>query len=216
MAIEVKQLDEQIEKARKERDKMLAEQNAIQSVYSWEAPERVFEPKERNWYVSVAAIAMLVIVYGALTNNIGLIFVVITFIMVTYALNTIPPKNVKHEVMNKGLYVFNFLYTWRNIQYFWITKRGNSLLINLEVKERDIDKEFHRIIILSGKADLKKVVSFLVQYIDYLGPREASSGLLTNITEGEYIPLVNFVHDPTTPTKDPADSLELQKIRPAE
>ena len=156
---------------------------------------------------------MVVIIIAALTNNIGLIFAVITLVMVTYALNTIPPKNARHEVMNKGMHVFNLFFPWRNINAFWVTKRSKALLMNFEVREKDTDPNFHRMILLNGTGDMRKIIPYLVQYIDYLGPSEVGVNFIKTLTEGEYIPLINFVENPRIPTKDPADAIELKKVR---
>ena len=210
---ELAELDAQIARAKEVQSALLAQREPIKSVYTWEAPERVFEPKERSWYVTVATISMVVIIFAALTNNIGLIFAVITLVMVTYALNTIPPKNARHEIMNKGLHVFSLFFPWKNVNAFWVTKRNKALLMNFEVREKDTEPNFHRLILLNGTGDLKKIIPYLVQYVDYLGPSEVGTNFIKNLTEGEYIPLINFVDNPRTPTKDPADAIELKKIR---
>ena len=50
---ELAELDAQITRAKEVQAKVVAQQEPIRSVYTWEAPERVFEPKERSWYVTV-------------------------------------------------------------------------------------------------------------------------------------------------------------------
>lgn len=194
---ELSKLDRQIASAKKMQEILLEENKAIYSVYSWEAPDRVHDPKERSWYIAVATIAMVVIVYSALVFNGLLIITVIVLLLLLYAVNTVPPKILTHEITNKGMSLFNRLYKWSEIKAFWISKRGNHKLISLEI-QLSRESSSHTLILLQGKSDLNKVVSYLVDHVDYLGENESVTNFLSRFLEGEYVPLINFLDEDFT------------------
>jgi len=148
----------------------------------------------------VAGVAMAIIVVAALTNNFGLIFAVVAVILFVYALNTIPPKTVTHEITNKGIKTHGQLYSWKNVIAFWVSERGRHKVIYMEVRESINDINYDRMVLLAGKADLKKVVSYLVQHVDYLSSREASTNPIARLTQGAYQPLITFLGDTELPT----------------
>jgi hypothetical protein len=213
---ELTKLDEQIQESKALQEILADEARPIYTVYRWEAPERIYEPKTRNWYVSIGTVAMIVIVVSALTANFGLIFAVVALILFIYALNTIPPKTVAHEITNKGVKTHNFLFTWKNILGFWVLERGKHTIINMDVRESVKDQNFERLIMLKGKGDVNRIVAYLVQHIDYLSSREVPNNIIIRLTQGEYVPLLRFLGETTFYTKDPNDSPKPPAKAPAE
>lgn len=198
-----KQIEKIIEKERKE----------LETIYEWDAPERVFSAKNKGWFSSIGIVALAFIALSAATNNFVLIFAIISLVLVLYTLYTIPPNNIKHQITNKGLYSTNHLYLWKNILTFWITERGGDKLMHLEYKGRASDTYYRRMVILIGKGNLKTIVAYLVQYVDYLGPSEIDQGILTRWAEGKYVPIIDIVGDTDIATKDPADSPTLIRMK---
>lgn len=204
---EISELDQKIAQAEKVREIIIDEKAPIRSIYKWQAPERIYEPKNREWYVGVAAIAMIVIVYAALTNNFGLIFAIIALMLFIYAVNTIPPKQVMHEITNKGIKTHGSLYTWKNIDVFWVSHRGNHVVINFEVRVSRNDLYTQRLIALKGSGNTKTIVQELVKHVDYLTSKEAPTNPVAKFMEGKYQPLITFIDDEVDPkqkkTKQP-------------
>lgn len=186
-------LDEEIQMQKKITKDILESRKPLETLYTWKAPERFFEKKETRWFVIVAGIALALIILSALTNNFVLIFAIISLVIVVYALYTIPPREVEHQVMNKGLYTLNTLHLWNSISYFWVTKRGSVYLLNMEYKKRKEDTQYQRMIIIAGEKDYKKVVGFMADYIPYLGPESISKGALSVFAEGVYIPIIDII-----------------------
>jgi len=201
---ELSKLDSQIETAKQIRKVLTEERKPIYTVYKWEAPERVFEEKNKSWYVVVAAVATVVIVLSAFTANFLLIFVVIAAILLLYSLGSIPPSKITHEITNKGLNIFSSLIQWKRFISFWVTKRGDTNLINFEYHEKS-DDQGRRVILLEGGGDIKKIVTYLVQYIDYYTENEVQTGFITKLLEGEHIPLIKLLERIDIKTKDPKD-----------
>ena len=199
-------LDREILLQKKLQQTILEERKPLTELYTWEAPERDYEPKNRRWFITVGAIGMAAIILAALTNNFVLIFAIIALILVLYVVYSIPPHKIKHQITNKGIYSMNTIFLWKNFLCFWVTKRSNQNLLHFEYKGRSTDNYYRRMIILLGSGDLARIVTFIVQHIDYLGPNEIDQGILTNWAQGKYIPLLEIVGDSDIVTKDPNDS----------
>ena len=189
--LEQARLDQQIEANKLEREIMLEESGPLKTLYSWKAPERLFSAKSRVWYVIVATVAMLLIVYSALTSNIVLIFLIVALVLVVFAMYSIKPQETTYRITSKGINAFEALYIWRNILDFWITKRGKDYLLNLDYKEKPTDLYYQRMIILIGDGDLKSIVNLLVRHLDYMASGQRS--IIANFIEGKYIPLLDIV-----------------------
>ena len=188
---ELKQLDQQIDKSKLKEEIIIEESGPLETLYEWEAPERVFTPRSRKWYVGVAAIAMVFIVYSALTVNFILIFLVIALVLVVYALNSIPPQKAEFKITNKGIQAFNNLYIWKNLDSFWVTKRGENYMVNFDFREKVTDAYLQRMIMLANKSNVNQVVSHLVRHVDYKSLN--SSSILSQFVEGKYVPLMSIV-----------------------
>jgi hypothetical protein len=189
--LEQARLDQEISANKLAQEIMIESQSPLTTLYSWTAPERVFSPKTRKWYVGVATIAMLFIVYSALTSNLVLIFLVVSLVLVVYSMYSIPPQKTSYRITNKGINAFESLYLWRNFLYFWVTKRGNEHVINFEFKEKITDLYYQRMIILVGEGDLRTIVGYLVRHVDYLTTSQRS--IMSSMLEGKYIPLLDIV-----------------------
>jgi hypothetical protein len=202
---EINELDNYIESEKQKAEILNFSRQPLKTIFKWRVPERIFEYKSRTWYVTVAAISMVVIIYSALTTNLLLIFTVISILLLLYSLNSIPPKIVEHELTNKGVYSYASLIVWKNIVAFWITKRGNQYLINFEIKENKSDAT-RRLILLVKEEDLGFIVNYLVQYVDYYNEEDLLFSFIGSFIEGEHQPLLNFISDNVVYTKDPKDS----------
>lgn len=206
-------LDKEI-KLQKQLQKVIEnERKQLETVYEWEAPERVFVVKSRRWFAYIGIFALVLIALSAITNNFILIFAIIALVLVLYTLYTIPPHKTKHQITNKGLYSMHTLYLWKNFLTFWVTERDGEKLIHFEYKGRTTDTYYRRMVMLLGKGNLKTIVAYLVQYIDYLGPTEIDQGILTKIADGNYLPIISIVGDTDIATKDPKDSPTIIRMR---
>jgi hypothetical protein len=206
-------LDKEI-KLQKQLQKVIEnERKQLETVYEWEAPERIYTPKSRRWFAYVGIIALVLIALSALTNNFILIFAIIALVVVLYTVYSVPPHKIKHQITNKGLYSMHTLFLWKNILTFWVTERDGEKLLHFEYKGRATDSFYRRMVLVLGKGNLKTIVAYIVQYIDYLGPTEIDQGILTKLADGNYIPIIDIVGDTDIATKDPNDSPTLIRLK---
>ena len=203
---EIAELDSVIDLQKKLRKAMLNERKPVETLFSWTAPERDYDPKSRKWFIGVGFLALVLIVFSALTNNFGLIFAIIAVVLVIYTVNTIPPRDITHQITNKGLYSFETIFLWKNMLAFWITVRNKKCLVHIQYKGKSNDLTYQEMIILVGKKDVEQIVTMMVPYVDYLGPSEVNRSFLTSLAQGRYLPLLEILKDENIPTKDPKDA----------
>lgn len=202
----MQELDQEIEKQKRITENILMQGREITTLYKWDAPERIFQKREKRWYVEVATVAMFAIILSVLTKNYMIIFVIIAFVVVLFALNTITPNIITHEITNRGLYSLSTLFLWKNMLAFWITRRGKDNLLHIRYITKSNTAEAKEMILLIGDGDLKRIVSLLVANVDYLGEEEIDSGFLFSQTNGKYIPLFDILDKTSNViTKDPRD-----------
>jgi hypothetical protein len=188
---ELESLDAQISKAKALREAIEEERKPIYSVYKWISPERVFEPKDKKWYLIISSISMFIIVLSLLTENYGLVVAIVSLIVLLYALNSVPARDVSHEITNKGVSLNSVLYTWKKISKFWISTRGDHKFLNTVIEEKENQEE--QLITYLGNADVKKIVSFLSQYVDYISETETNNNFISNRLFGKTEPLSKFI-----------------------
>lgn len=210
---ELAQLDREIALQKNLTKSLEAEKKPVETLYTWEAPERDYDPKTKKWYLGLGIIALVFIAFAALTNNILLVFAIIALVVVIYTINTIAPRNITHQLTNKGLYTFDTLFLWKNMTAFWITQRGRKFLMHIEFRGKSTNSSYQTMIIMIGKGNLEKIVTNMVQFVDYLGPNEIDLSILTSWSQGKYLPLFDIVGDKDIVTKDPNDSPLMSRKR---
>jgi len=188
---ELQALDSQIYRAKAMREALEEERKPIYSVYKWESPERVFDTKDKKWYLIVSSVSMFLIVLSLLTENYGLVIAIISLIVLLYALNSVPPQNIKHEITNKGISINSVLSTWKKITKFWISSRGEHLFLNITIEDKYGQED--QVISYLGNADVKKIVSYLSQYVDYVTENEINNNFIFAKLFGKVEPLSRFI-----------------------
>lgn len=188
---ELSKLDTQIEMAKNLQEILSEEKKPIYSVYKWDAPERVFEVKDKKWYLIISSISMFLIILGLLTENYGFVAAIIALVILLYALNNVPPTKVTHEITNKGISIYSKLHVWKDIERFWISKRGENAFLNLEVRVKKGDMD--QIIVFIGEGDTKTIVSYLSQFVDYVSQSEVNNSYFNRLIFGEIQSLSSFL-----------------------
>ncbi len=190
---EMAALDSQIESATLLRQVLEEERKPIYSVYKWEAPERVFEQKDKKWYLIVSSVSFFFIVLSLLTGNYGLVIAIIALIILLYALNSVPPHKLNHELTNKGVSISSVLYPWKKINRFWISSRGGHLFLNIIIDTKPNTQD--QVISYLGDADVKKIVSYINQFVDYVSEIDSSNNYISRKLFGTTEPLSHFIEN---------------------
>lgn len=100
--------------------------------FSWTAPARPFKRRNREFYVTVIAIAAIVGLVLFLAEGFMPVILIVSLVFLFYILNTVEPENLKYEITNKGVKVEGKMTDWVAITRFWFSRRLDSSLLILE------------------------------------------------------------------------------------
>jgi len=91
---------------------------------SWQALEYEYKRKTPDWFWAVGIVAGAMVIISLLYKNfLFAIFIAIaTFTIFMYAARK--PQLINFLVDNKGVYVSNVLYSYQNLESFWIFDNG--------------------------------------------------------------------------------------------
>ncbi len=140
----------------------------LEIVLEWTAPERPRVEHGVNWYISLAVMLVVSIVFAILVENFFLIAAVLAVTSLLYVLDTINPRIVEYALTDKGVKAGIKHFFWKDMKNFWVSKKHGFFLLNVEM--------------LPGKGKLKivveeklvvKLVKDMLNHIEY----QESSGL---------------------------------------
>ena len=102
------------------------------TVFSWQAPELRHYPKNPAWYITLAIIIALLVIYQIFQNDYfgAVSLIVIAVIIVVFARQT--PKLVEMEISDLGIHINNDLIPYTRIRHFWILDEGTHKTLNFE------------------------------------------------------------------------------------
>lgn len=81
-------------------------ENLIKELYSWEAPERFWRPKEKSWYVSYGTFFIVIIALFALLSEFIAIIAVLAFLFLWFVQGAIPPENTVFTISGLSITAF--------------------------------------------------------------------------------------------------------------
>ncbi len=162
----------------------------LQSIYTWEAPNRVYSEKNANWYGIVSLVFIIGIAVAVVTQEYLLVIALISLMILLYISNTIPPKIIEHEITNKGLRTNNTLYTWDRLRGFWFSRRNKQLLLIVDLNPKDNP---NRLLMLVGTGNPSELAKYLLKHAPYLQKGETGEDIISAFTLGDYARLDEFI-----------------------
>ncbi|HBP50814.1 MAG: hypothetical protein US68_C0007G0014 [Candidatus Shapirobacteria bacterium GW2011_GWE1_38_10] len=96
--------------------------NEEKVLFEWSAPERAYQRKTKDFWVTAVAILILVSVILIFIKEFFLIMALISVLFLAYALSSVPPGTVKNKLTNRGLYFGELRYEWAVLKRFWFKK----------------------------------------------------------------------------------------------
>ena len=104
--------------------------------FEWEAPERAYQKKDRDFWITVISILVLVSVILFFVKEFFLIGALISALFLYYVLSTVPPQNIKYKITNRGVYFGEISYSWEDLYRFWFKNSLDSEMMFIETKLR--------------------------------------------------------------------------------
>ncbi len=122
----------------------------------WTAPARPFKRRNRDFYVTVMAMAgvtglVLFLIEGWLP-----VILVISLVFLFYVMATVEPENIEYKITNKGIKISGKLNEWSGMGRFWFTKRlDNELLV---IETRALPGRLELVIKMEIEEEIKKAL----------------------------------------------------------
>lgn len=157
-----------------------------QTLYKWTAPSRVFVERSGTFYGLISLASVVIIALAAATQQYLLIVVTIAVMILLYVSSTVKPQILEHEITNRGVRLGQQLYSWKNIEGFWLSERAGQLILVIDLAPNFVP---NRILVLVGSGDVRKIVTELLQNSPYVSPRAAGIDLVSTFTYGKYLPI---------------------------
>lgn len=103
-----------------------------QLLLQWEADSRVSVKRSREYYSSLAVIVLLISLILFFAGQVLLIFVLLSFLFISYVLATVKAERVTIQVTSYGIRYNGKLYYWYQLGRFWIRKNRGIEEVHVE------------------------------------------------------------------------------------
>lgn len=101
-------------------------------VFEWRSASRPFKKRDKQFFVTVTVIALLVALIFFFSGQFLPIAVVFSVVFLLYVLQVIPPNEVDQKITTYGINVEGNLYYWDELGRFWFDTKHGELTLNVE------------------------------------------------------------------------------------
>jgi len=110
--------------------------NEEKTLFEWEAAQRAFKKRDRDFWITAVAILVLVGIILFFIKEFFLIIALVSVLFLYYVLSTVPPQNVVNKITNRAVYFGDLRYEWNLLSRFWFKNSLNSELLEFETELR--------------------------------------------------------------------------------
>lgn len=103
-----------------------------QLLLEWMADSRLYRKRSKEYYSSLAVIVLLVSLIMFFMGQVLLIFVLISFLFISYVLASVKPEVIPIQLTTYGIRHNRKLYYWGELGRFWIRKTPGGEEIHIE------------------------------------------------------------------------------------
>lgn len=143
----------------------LQDVNEEKILFEWDAPERSFQRKDRDFWITAIAILVLVSIILFFVNEFPLILSLIAVMFLYYALSTVPPGIIHNKLTNRGIYFGELRYEWGLLNRFWFKKSLSSQVIAFETHLR-FPRQVTMVIEEKDQEKIKEIVLKIIPMLD--------------------------------------------------
>jgi len=92
--------------------------NEEKTLFEWEAPERSFQKRNKDFWITAIAILVLFSVVLFFIEEFFLIVALTSVLFLYYVLSTVPPQQIKNKITNRYVYFGEAKYLWEDLESF--------------------------------------------------------------------------------------------------
>lgn len=139
--------------------------NEEKVLWEWEAPERAFQKRDRDFWVTAISILVLVSVILFFIKEFFLIIALGSVLFMYYSLSTVEPEKIKNRITNRGVYFGESRYEWGLLERFWIGKSLSTDMLFIETKLR-FPRQISLVISPDDREEIKNIVVKKIPYLE--------------------------------------------------
>jgi hypothetical protein len=133
----------------------------------WTAPARPFKRRDRQFFVTVFAMAGIVALVLFLAEGFMPVLLIISLVFLYYVLSTVEPENVEYKVTSKGIKIAGKETSWQYLNRYWFSKRFDNTLMIVDTSL--IPGRIELVIDPGIEEKIKKEVSAYIPYEEVPG-----------------------------------------------
>ncbi len=142
---------------------------------TWTAPARPFKRRDKQFYVTIFAMAGIFGLILFFAEGVMPVILVISLVFLYYVLSTVPPEDIEYQITSKGVKISGKLTNWQYLNRFWFSKRFDESLLVFE--SVTIPGRIEFVIKDDLKEKLRKEISAYIPY------EEVPASSLDRLTE---------------------------------
>jgi hypothetical protein len=100
---------------------------------TWQAPARPFKRRNKEFYITVVAIAAVVGLVLFLVEGFMPVVLIVSLVFLFYVLSTVEPEKIDYKITNKGIYIADRKQEWERLIRFWFSRRFDSQLLIIQI-----------------------------------------------------------------------------------
>jgi len=99
---------------------------------AWSAPARPFKRMNREFWVTIIAMAAIVGLVLFFAEGFMPVILIISIVFLVYVMTTVEPGKVDYSVTNRGIKIGEKTFEWEKLIRFWFGKRFDSPLLIIQ------------------------------------------------------------------------------------
>jgi len=139
--------------------------NEEKTLFEWEAAERAFKRRDRDFWITAISILVLVSVILIFVKEFYLIIALGSALFLYYVLATVEPEQIKYKISNRGVYFGETMYAWADLSRFWFEKSLNSEMVSIETYLR-FPRQVSLVIAEKDKGRIKELMTKKIPLIE--------------------------------------------------
>lgn len=144
-------------------------------LFSWKAPSRPFKKRDREFWVTVGAIAFIGGLILFVIEGLMPVLLILSIIFLYYILSTVPPEVIEYTITNRGVKIAGSLTEWQNLTRYWFSKRFDTSLLVFEMIT--LPGRLELVVLDTNKDEIRSVLNA------YVVEEEASPSGLEKMTD---------------------------------
>jgi len=144
------------------------------TLFVWRAPSRPFKRRNKDFWMTVMAIAGVFGLILFLVEGVMPVILIISIIFLFYVLSTVEPESIEYTVTDRGVKIADKRTDMELLTRFWFARRYNDELLVFET--RMVPGRLELVINTKDKEKIRKVL------LEYLSEEEASPSSLDRAT----------------------------------